>query len=61
MKKATKVQNCGIRNEGWGHKFALKLSLVDIQVLNHPYIIKYIRCFQTISLNKHVSDVPLVA
>ena len=39
-KKATKMQNCGIRNGGMGHEFALKLLLVGIKVLNYPKIIK---------------------
>ena len=49
--KATKMQYCGIRNGGWGHELALKLSLVGIKVSNYPLIIKYILYFE-ISLKK---------
>ena len=35
VKKATKMQNCGIRNGGRGHELAFKLSMVGIKVLNH--------------------------
>ena len=30
IKKATKMENCGIGNGGMGHKFALELLLVAI-------------------------------
>ena len=30
LKKANKMQNCGIGNGGMGHAFALKLLLVGI-------------------------------
>ena len=36
MKKATKMQNCGLIYWGRGHELALKLSLVGIKVSNHP-------------------------
>ena len=59
--KATKMQNCVIRNGGRGHELALKLSLVGIKLLNSPLIIKYILYLKTISLQKYVSNVCLVA
>ena len=33
------MQNCGIRNGGMGHEFALELLLIGILVLNHPKLL----------------------
>ena len=44
-----------------GDELALNFLLVGIKVLNYPKSIKYILYFKTVSLKKHVSNVPLVA
>ena len=54
------MQNCGIRNGGMGHEFALKLLLVGIQVLNCPNIFKYTLYFKTVSLTNMYSMCPLL-
>ena len=54
------MQNCGIRNGGMGHRFALELLLVGKYVLNHPKNIKYILYFKTVSLTKMYSTCPLL-
>ena len=54
------MENCGIRNGGMGHEFALELLLVGIKVLNHPKIIKYILYFKTVSLTNMYSMCPLL-
>ena len=54
------MQNCGNRNGGMGHEFALKLLLVGIYVLNHPKSIKYILYFKTVSITNRYSMCPLL-
>ena len=54
------MQNCGIRKGGLGHEYALELQLVDIYVLNHPKIIKYILYFKTVSLKTMYTMSPLL-
>ena len=55
-----KIQNCGIRNGGMGHEFALELFLVGIKVLNHPKILKYILYYKTVSLKIMYQMCPLL-
>ena len=54
------MQNCGFRDGGMGHEFALELFLVGIQGLNHPITIKYILYFKTVSLINTYSLCPLL-
>ena len=54
------MQNCGIRNGGMDHEFALKLLLVGIQVLNYLKSIKYILYFKTVLLTNMYSMSPLL-
>ena len=43
-----------------GHKLALNFLLVDIKVLNHPNIIKYILYFKIVSLKNMCQMCPLL-
>ena len=54
------MQNCGIRNGGMGHEFALKLLFASILVLNYPKTIEYILFFKTVSLKNMYHICPLL-
>ena len=43
-----------------GHELAFNFLLVDIKVLNHPKIIKYILNFKTVSLKNMYQMCPLL-
>ena len=54
------MQNCGIRNGGMSHEFALELLFFGIGVLNHPKIIKYILYFKKVSVTNMYYMWPLL-
>ena len=43
-----------------GHELALKFLLVDIKVLNHPIIIRYILYLNTVALKNMYQMCPLL-
>ena len=54
------MHNCGIRNGGMGHEFALDFFLVVIKVLSHPKLIEYVLYCKTVSLKIMYHMCPLL-